>query len=192
MATAALVIHMLITCQDVNVRIAKYHGDGQLTLAAGEYRQQPDAHFQLEHGGRTFNTLFEIDNATEPIDSSREQSIRTKLLGYEAYQDWVLALWKEQRQTGPPPRFRVVFLTKTATRVKHMLWLANELANNKQRRLVLAATQDEFLQEPRAVTEPILLDHQGQWQSVLDLHPGSRYLREPVRLSPPVALTPFV
>src|SRR5262249_55831704 len=47
MAAAALVVHMIVTCQVANVRIAKYHGDGKITLEAGEYKQQPDAHFQL-------------------------------------------------------------------------------------------------------------------------------------------------
>ena len=192
MAAAALVVHMIVTCQVANVRIAKYHGDGKITLAAGEYRQQPDAHFQLEHGGRTFNTLFEVDNATEPIDSPREQSIRTKLLGYETYQNWVLAGWKRQPTGDPPPRFRVVFLTKSDTRAKHILWLAGQLAEHKERRLVLAGTQDAFLAEPRAVTSPILLDHHGEWRSLVDLHPSSQFLREPVRITPPVAHAPFV
>lgn len=192
MATAALVVQMVIACHVSNIRITRYHGDGQLVLAAGESRQQPDAHFQLEHGGRTFNTLFEIDNATEPIDSLREQSIRSKLQGYETYQDWVLSTWKQNGQTGPPPRFRVVFLTKSETRVRNILWLAGQLARNDDRHLCLAATQDEFLGEPLAVTAPILLDHHGHWQSLIDLHPSSRFLREPVRLSPPVAHTPFV
>jgi len=192
LATAALVVQMVIACNVANVRIAKYHGDGQLTLAAGESRQQPDAHFQLEHGGRTFNALFEVDNATEPIDSLREQSIRSKLHGYEAYQDWVMALWKQQGRPAPPPRFRVVFLTKSDTRVKHILWLAGQMAGNKDRRLCLATTQDEFLREPRAVTAPILLDHHGTWRSLVDLHPSAPFLREPVRLAAAIAHPPFV
>lgn len=192
MATAAMVVHMVITCQTANVRIARYHGDGQLTLIAGESRQQPDAHFQLEHGGRTFNTLFEIDNATEPIDSLREQSIRSKLHGYESYQDWVLSTWKRNGRTGPRPRFRVVFLTKSETRVRNILWLAGQMARNNDRRLCLATTQDEFLREPLALTAPILLDHHGRWQSLVDLHQSSRFLREPVRLAPMVAPAAFV
>lgn len=192
MATAALVVQMVIACHVANVRITRYHGDGQLILAAGESRQQPDAHFQLEHAGSVFNTVFEVDNATEPIDSLREQSIRSKLLGYEAYQDSVLQSWRQHRRPDPQPRFRVVFLTKTETRVKHILWLAGELACNKDRRLCLASTQDGFLQESHAVTRPILLDHHGRWQSLVALHPSSQFLREPVRLSPPVAQQPFV
>src|SRR5205807_2630203 len=105
-----------------------------------------------------FNCLFEIDNATEPLDSPREHSIRTKLLGYEAYQDWVLRGWREHDQTGPRPYFRVVFLTRGADRANHMLWLARHCARNKERRLCYAATQDAYLAEPRAATSPVFND----------------------------------
>src|SRR5260370_13973574 len=128
---------------------------------------------------------------TEPIDSLREQSIRSKMLGYEAYQDSVLHSWRQHRPPDPAPRFRVVFLTKTETRVKHILWMAGDLARNNDRHLCLAATQDEFLQESYATTRPILLDHHGRWQSLVALYPSSQFLREPVWLSPPVAQPSF-
>jgi hypothetical protein len=187
MATADVIVHTLVACHAARVQILKYHGDGQLTLEIGEYRQQPDCHFQLGYGGRVFNVLFEIDNATEPLDSLREQSIRTKLLGYEAYQDWVLRGWREGGRQAPRPAFRVVFLTRGANRANHMLWLARQCAGNPDRRLVYAATQDAYLGEPRAATEPLLNDHHGGWQALCDLHPSARFVREPVRLSPPLA-----
>jgi len=170
------------------VQILKYHGDGQLTLEVGEYRQQPDCHFQLGRGGGVFNVLFEIDNATEPLDSLREQSIRTKLLGYETYQDWVLRGWREGGRREPRPAFRVVSLTRGMNRANHMLWLARPCARNPDRRLVYAATQDADLGDPRAATEPLLNDHHGGWQSLCDLHPSAPFVREPVRLSPPLAV----
>jgi len=186
MTTADVIVHTLVSCHASRVQMLQYHGDGQLTLEVGEYRQQPDCHFQLEHGGQMFNLLFEIDNATEPIDSLREQSIRTKLLGYESYQDWVLRGWREHGRHGPRPAFRVVFLTRGVNRANHMLWFARQCARNKDRRLVYAATQDAYLAAQTAVTEPLFNDHHGGWQALCDVHPSSAFVRQPIRLSPPL------
>jgi hypothetical protein len=187
MATADIIVHTLVACKQRNIQVQRILGDGQLTLHIGEFRQQPDFHLQLESSGRTFNLVYEIDNATEPLDSQREQSIRTKILGYETYQSWALRMWHEGGRNGFRPAFRVVILTKGMDRANHILWLANNLAQDKRRRLILATTQDVFLAEPLAVTEPILNNHHGQWNALVDSQPTSRYLREPIRLSAPVA-----
>jgi hypothetical protein len=188
MATADVIVHTLVAAHASRVRTAQFHGDGSIVLAAGEHRQQPDCHFQFEHSGRIFNVLFEIDNATEPLDSPRESSIRTKLLGYEAYQDWVLQAWKEHGSSPTTrPGFRVVFLTKGNERARHILWLARQCARNPERRLCYATTQEIYLSESQAVTAPILNDHYGSWQSLVNLHPTSQFLREPIRLSPSLA-----
>jgi len=187
LTTAEVIVHLLVACHHSHVRVLQFHGDGRLTLAIGEYRQQPDCHFQLEHGGRVFNVLFEVDNATEPLDSLREQSIRTKILGYESYQNWVLRSWKESGKIGRRPAFRVVFLTRGTERASHILWLARRLAKNPDRRLCYAATQDAFLGEPLAVTTSLFNDHHGHWQSLVNLHPSAEVLRAPIRLSPPLA-----
>lgn len=190
MATADVIVHSLVACHERGVRVLQSLGDGRLTLQVGEYRQQPDFHLQLGYAGRVFNLVFEVDNATEPLDSHREHSIRTKILGYETYQDWVLRLWKESGREGPRPSFRVVFLTTGAERANHILWLARELTRNKDRRLVFATTQDVYLGEPQVVTQPILNDHHGQWQPLVNAQPSSRFLREPIQLRQPVALIP--
>lgn len=187
MATAEIIVHTLVACDEAHVHVVKYHGDGLLTLQVGEYKQQPDCHFQFAHGDRHFNVLFEVDNATEPIDSHREHSIRTKVLGYEAYQDWVWENWKRHGRQGPRPYFRVVFLTRGSERAGHILWFAGRCARNRDRRLCYAATQDAYLGEPRAVTAAIFNDHRGDWQSLVNLHPSSKVLRTPIRLSAPLA-----
>jgi hypothetical protein len=192
LATAEIIVHTLVAAHATHVRVAKYHGDGKLTLAAGEYRQQPDCHFQFESGGKSFNVLFEVDNATEPLDSLREQSLRTKLLGYECYQDWVLAGWHAHGRDGPRPVFRVVVLTKGVERARHILWLARACARNPDRRLCYAATQETYLAEPLAITAPVFNDHHGGWQSLVNPQPTARFLREPIRLSPPLAPTGVV
>lgn len=188
MVTADAIVHTLVACHERGVRVQRTLGDGRLTLSIGEHRQQPDFHMQLAFAGRIFNVVFEIDNATEPLDSLREQSIRTKILGYETYQDWVLHSWKQSGLLGPRPAFRVVFLTTGAGRANHILWLAHDLARNKDRRLVYATTQDEYLNEPHASTSPFLNDHHGQWQALVDPQPSSKFQREPVRLTPPIAV----
>ncbi len=189
MMTTEVIVHMLTSCHTSRVRILQFLGDGRLTLEVGEYRQQPDCHFQLEQSGRVFNTLFEIDNSTEPLDSRREQSIRTKILGYESYQDWVIRCWNNAGRVGTRPSFRVVFLTKGAERANHMLWLAQSLTRNKDRRLVYATTQDSFLNCPHAVTTPILNDHHGHWQAMINAQPTSGFApRPPIRLTPPIAI----
>lgn len=185
LAVAEVIVHSLVAAQVARAAVLQVHGDGQLALKLGEQRLEPDAHFMLYYGGRTFNVLFEIDNATEPLDSSCTQSIRSKITAYEAYQDWVLRLWRDGPRTSPRPLFRVVFSTKRRARANHMLWLASELARNPDRRLIYAATQDEFLGEPNALTMPILNDHRGRWQALVDLHPTAAPHRGPLRLSPP-------
>ena len=192
MVVADVVVHTLVAAQEAHVRVAQVHGDGHLKLKVGEYHQEPDCHVQLECGGKLFNVLFEIDNATEPLDSPREHSIKTKLLGYEAYQDWVLRIWREQGSRGPRPNFRVVFLTLSSERANHILWLAQKCARNPDRRLCYAGTQDAYLSESRAVTAAILNDHHGHWQSLVDLQPSAPVIRAPVRLTPPLSAVRIV
>ncbi len=187
MATADAIVHTLAACHERGVQVHRAVGDGRLTLEIGEYRQQPDFHFQLGYAGKTFNLVFEIDNATEPLDSRREQSIRTKILGYQSYQDWVMRSWHESGRNGPRLGFRVVFLTLGTERANHILWLARDLARDPNRRLVYATTQDEYLSEPNAVTRPMLNDHHGHWQALVNSQPSSLFVREPVRLVRPVA-----
>ena len=187
MGTADAIVHTLVACHERGVKVLRSVGDGRLTLQVGEHRQQPDFHVQLSFAGHVCNVVFEIDNGTEPLDSLREHSIRTKISGYETYQDWVMQLWKESGENGPRPGFRVVFLTTGMERVNHILWLAKELAKNPGRRLVYATTQDAYLCEPHAVTQPILNDHHGCWQAIVNTQPSSQFLRETVRLTPPVA-----
>lgn len=185
MTAADVIVHVLVSSHKRRVKVLQCHGDHQLTLEVGEYRQQPDCHFQLEYSGNLFNLLFEIDNGTEPIDSRREHSIRTKILGYEAYSDWVLSIWKQAGKPHPRPAFRVVFLTTTNTRANHILYMAQTLASNKDRRIVYASTQDVFLGEPDAVVAPIFNDHHGHWQSLVNSQPTANALLSPIRIMPP-------
>lgn len=188
-ATADAIAHTMTASHIAGVEILSSHGDGRLVLEIGEYRQVPDFHFQLAKAGKIFNLVFEIDNATEPIDSLRENSIRTKILGYKTYQNWVLNQWSQSGRCGPRPSFRVIFLTIGVERANHVLWFANERTSNPDRRLMYATTQDNFLSEEQAVTQPIFNDHLGYFQSLVNQQPTSAFVRERVRFARPIART---
>ena len=49
-----------------------------------------------------------------------------------------------------------------------------------------AATQDSYVTEPDPLHSPMFLDHLGNWQSLVDLHPTASYRKTPVRLTRPV------
>jgi hypothetical protein len=179
---ANVIVHTLVAAHERRVQITNFHRENALTLEVGQFSQQPDFHAQLCTGGKTFNVLFEIDRSTESVDSFFEQSIRQKLLGYEAYQDMVWQQWKDGGKSGPRPYFRLAFLTVSISRAYHILTLAHNLARNPRRRLCYAATHDSYLASSDAVREPLFLDHHGRWQALVNLHPTSHFLREPVPL----------
>lgn len=187
MAVADVIVQVLIAAHAARIQIGQFHGDGRLVLTIGQYSQYPDCHFQFEANGKVFNVLFEIDNNTEPLESNRVQSLKAKLLGYEAYQDCVLKAWKDSGCIGIEPRFRVVVITRSQTRARHILWLARQCARNPVRRLCLAGTQSEFLNAANPLTTPMLNDHHGEWQPIVNIHPTAKVVREPIRLEAPLA-----
>ncbi len=186
---AEVIVHSFLAAHRDRCTIPFFQGDGDARIDVASHTFYPDCFFQFALSGKQFNTYFEIDQSTESIDSNAEQSIRTKLLNYEAYQDSLVAWWKGQRERGPRPYFRVVFLTRSQERAYHILWLAQTCVRNGDRHLAYAATQDAYLTDLRALQSPLFLDHHGRWQSLVNLHPSSNFQRTPVRLSRPV--TPF-
>ena len=150
---------------------------------------QPDCFFRLMAGRKAFNLAFEIDNSTESLDSRSASSVRQKLTTYHAYQELVLSQWVAAGKTWEQPRFRVVFLTQSDERAQHILSLAAETARNKSRRLVYAATHDSYVTAGDPLHAPLFLDHRGEWQSLVDLHPTASYRKTPVRLARPVEST---
>lgn len=181
-ALAEVIVHTLVSSHRHRVTITKFHRENELTLEVGSYAQQPDFHAQFSQAGKTFNVLFELDRSTESVDSSADQSIRQKVLGYEAFQDMVWQNWKREGESGPRPYFKVAFLTPSPVRAYHILALAKTLARNPDRHLCFAATQAEYLASTDAVREPLFIDHHGQWQALANLHPTSHPLRTPILL----------
>jgi hypothetical protein len=143
---------------------------------------QPDNVHQFFFGGQFFNCPFEIDRNTETLDGFHPKAWRQRILAYEAYQDLLLATWKRDGRRFAAPRLRVAFLTTSAEHAYNFLTLARELARNRDRHLFYAATLDEYLQDTNPLTSPILIDHDGRWQSLVNLHPTAAFHREPVQL----------
>ena len=191
-ALAEVIVQIVVAAHRSRTAMTVFQGDGEAALNTGQQKYRPDCFFQFTQSGKSFNVYFEIDQSTEPLNSRAEQSIRTKLIHYEACQDAFIAWWKGKSRPGPRPFFRVAFLTRSWERAYHILWLARECARNPDRHLAYAATQDSLLAEPRALHAPMFLDHHGRWHSLVNPHPTSDFLRSPVRLSRPVTLPVFV
>jgi hypothetical protein len=186
---AEVIVHSLVAAHRDRCDVPFFQGDGEARIDVASHTFYPDCFFQFALSGKQFNNYFEIDQSTESIDSNAEQSIRTKLLNYETYQDSLLAWHKGQGERVPRPSFRVVFLTRSQERANHILWLAQACARNADRHVIYAATQDAYLADPRPLQSPLFLDHHGRWQSLVNLHPSANFQRTPVRLTRPV--TPF-
>jgi hypothetical protein len=181
---AETIVHSLVAAHAQRMKLSNFHRENELVLEIGHHRTSPDCHMQFTTSGKTFNVLFEIDRSTESLDSAAVNSIRNKILAYEAYQDWAWQGWKQAGERGPRPYFRVAFLTATVERAYHILALARYCARNKDRRLCYTATLDSFLAEAAALSVPLFLDHHGEWQAIVNIHSSAPIARPPVRLSP--------
>lgn len=181
---ADVIVHLTEAAHRGRVDIVKFHGEGQLVLESETGRVIPDCHFQWQRDGRFFNVLFEVDNSTETLTTEGTNTIRGKLVAYEAYQDMVWQSWRHTGKSGARPYFRVVFLTRSVERAHNILWLAAEVAKNRDRHLVLAATQNAVLASDRPLFEPLLNDHHGRWQCLTPFEPSARFTLSPIRIRP--------
>jgi hypothetical protein len=183
---AEVIVETLRACHHRRVEIERFIRENELIFQAGDRQVQPDCFFRLATGGRSFNLAFEIDNSTASVDAYAVNSIRQKLATYHAYMGLVLAQWHAGGQKWERPRFRVVFLTRSVERAYHILAFAADATPSKARQLVYAATLENYVTDDQPLHAPIFLDHLGQWQSLIDLHPTARYLKTSVRLTRPL------
>lgn len=181
---AEVIVETVRAAHAGRVVIRQLFRENELTFTAGSDHGQPDCFVRFEFGGKPFNVAFEIDQGTESLNSGAENSIRSKLRIYDAYQETLLSEWLASGKSWERPRFRLAFLTTSIDRVHHILSTAAQTTTNGKRRLVLAATQDCYLSEADPLRSPIFLDHTGQWQSLVDVHPTSPFHKPPVRLKP--------
>jgi hypothetical protein len=183
---AEVIVATLRACSAHRIVIDRFFRENELTFTAGQEQVQPDCFFRLLTSGRAFNLAFEIDNSMSSIEAPSESSIEGKLKVYDAYQELMLSRWLSAGKNFERPRFRVVFLTPSVARAYHILAQAAKTTRHPLRRLVYASTHDAYLTDLDPLLSPLFLDHRGSWQSLIDLHPTARYLREPVRLPSPV------
>ncbi len=88
-ALAEIFSHSLVAAHRNRVDIPFFNGDGDAFIEVASQKLYQDCFCQFAQSGKQFNAYFEIDQSTESDDSRAEQSIRRKLLRYEAYQDSV-------------------------------------------------------------------------------------------------------
>ena len=179
---ANVIVETVHACHAGRITIDRFYRENELTFTSGADQVQPDSFVRFVHGGRPFHVAVELDQSTESLDTNAANSIRTKLRVYQSYQDTLLDAWLSGGKTWERPRFRVAFLTPTIERAYHILSLANRIATNKSRHLVYAATYDSYVGESDPIRTPIFLDHHGNWQALVDLHPTAGFLRPPVRI----------
>lgn len=183
LADAVVTLHVAAHAR--RIEIVRFYRENELTLTVGQDRLQPDGFVRLACDGRTFNFAIEIDTSQESIDSPSASSIRRKIGLYHAYQEQAFADWHAAGKRWEEPRFRVVFLTPTIMRAYHILAFTRQIAMHRSRRLVYAATQSSFCSDAAALTNPLFLDHFGNWQALVELHPSAGHLKHPVRISTP-------
>ncbi len=176
-ANAKVIVKTLVSAHRGGIPILHFCRDREITIQAGPYTVVPDHFFQFKTSGRVFNHLFEVDRNTQTLDGSHPKAWRQRILGYEGYQDQLLATKKESLR-----RLRVTFLTTSIEHAYNFLALARELARNSDRVLFYAATIDAYLNDENPLVNPILLDHHGRWQALVNIHPTSFFIRDPVQL----------
>lgn len=191
-ALAEVIVETVRACHTGRVAIDRFLRENDLIFSVGNAQVQPDCFFRFTCGGKPFNVAFEIDQSQETLDSHAVNSIRRKLQTYDAYQTALISQWHATGKTWERPRFRVAFLTRTIERAYHILSLAAQITSIPRRRFVYGATQEHFLGDPNPIHSPIFLDHEGQWQSLVDLHPTASHRKTPVRFPRPVDTSPVV
>lgn len=186
-ANAKVIVKTLVSAHRAGIPIVSFRRDRELKLQAGAYPAvEPDHFFQFTTSGRVFNRLFEVDRNTQTLDSAYPKAWRQRILGYEAYQDWLLAGKKE-----PLRRLRVIFLTTSIEHTYNFLALVRDLVKNPDRVLFLAATVDAYLNDDNPLVNPVLLDHHGRWHALINIHPSAFFIKDPVRLPKQVVESGF-
>lgn len=175
-----LITHSLAAAHRRGIRLSWAQPENTYTIEASQYKTKPDFSVVFTHSDAAFNTFWERDRHTESLDSLTPNSVRNKILTYEAYADLLVARWKGGAFGGRRPRFRVPFFTDSMARAENILYLASQIARDPKRRLVYATTMDLFLNEQDALMQPVFLDHHGHYRAIVDLHPTSVFRREQI------------
>ena len=182
---AEVIVETMVAAEQSLLAINDFRRENSVVLTLGSETLKPDGSMQLVTAdSRQANFFIELDNGTEPVRSPQQrQSIERKMRFYERLQDGALASWKRGDRKRPPPRFRVLFFTRSFERQKYMLWTARQVAANPDRRLCLGVSIAEYLSDPNPLRSPLALDHHGRWNGLIMEAHDARYLREPIKLN---------
>jgi len=181
---AEVIVQTMVVAERSLLSINDYRRENSVVLSLGSETLKPDGSMQLQTAdGRQFNFFLELDNGTEPVRSPQQrQSLERKIRFYERLQDAVLANWTGGRRDAPPPRYRVLFFTRSTERMKYLLRTAHQIARNPDRRLCLGVSLAEYLSDSNPLRSPIAIDHHGYWQGIVSDAYQAKFLRQPLRL----------
>jgi hypothetical protein len=153
---ADVIVQTSVFAREEGITIFDQRGENQLPLTIGERTQKPDYSFRLQTRDATYTFFDEIDEATEPITSTKQrESLEAKIRFHEEYQN----------ATGERYRVRM-FFAKASPRMAQFLNLARKHAT-QQRRIFYAVLLENYLNHGAPLTTPIFLDHFHKLQSML-------------------------
>jgi hypothetical protein len=153
---ADVIVQTAVHAKRLGVRILDRAGENHRTLVLGDRSQKPDHSFRLETRDGVYTYYDELDEATEPIASTKQrESLEAKIRFHEDYQN----------ATGERYRVRVIFV-KTSVRMVQFLSLARRHAT-KQRRIFYAVFLEDYLKHGSPLTAPIFVDHFRQLASLV-------------------------
>jgi hypothetical protein len=153
---ADVMVQTNVHAKRLGVRILDQYGENQLPLTLGERTYKPDYSFRLQTQDGVYAYYDEIDEATEPIASTKQrESLEAKIRFHEDYQN----------ATGQRYRVRMIF-AKTSVRMVQFLSVARQHAA-RQRSIFYAVYLEDYLKHGNPLTSPMFLDHFNRLQSVL-------------------------
>ena len=145
---ADVIVHTAVHAKRLGVELVNQRGENQLPLSLGDWTQKPDYSFQLQTRDGAYTYYDEIDEATEPIASTKQrESLEAKVRFHEEYQS----------ATGERYRVRV-FFAKASPRIVQFLNLARKYAT-LQRSIFYAVLLEDYLKHGSPLTSPIFADH---------------------------------
>jgi hypothetical protein len=153
---AHVIVQTNVHARRLGIRIFDQYGENKLPLTLGERTHKPDYSFRLETRDGVYAYYDEIDEATEPITSTKvRESLEAKIRFHEDYQN----------ATGERYRVRMIF-AKASVRMVQFLSLARKHAR-QQRSIFYAVILEDYLKHGNPLLSPIFVDHFNRLQSVL-------------------------
>jgi hypothetical protein len=179
---ADFIVHTIAVAQRNGFDVRHFSAENSVCIDVPPFKLFPDSAFQLAApGGRTFNFVVELDNGTERVRSKIDtESIERKIRGYDRHQSAFSAI--------DPQRYMVLFVTtRSGSRLRYMLDLAQECMINPQRTVFLGIDLRSFLDCPNPLLHSVWLDNHGKQRPLVsgDLnatHPSRTLLTPSLQL----------